>query len=121
MDNQKLQSLHQTQTGIPEEWKEHFYIKRIDEEDIKISLIERDAILKALNGGQRFIQIGKYTLMLNSIKSIDPIYEPDNTPPMPHEENELVDGVVVEKKESKKLRELWKTLYSNKLLKRKSI
>lgn len=84
MENQKLTSLHQIQTGkIPEKWKERFIIKRIDEEDIDISLQERDMILSSLNKGQRFIQIGKYTLMLNGIKSIDPKWGPKNTPPRP--------------------------------------
>jgi len=43
----------------------------------------RDEILKALNDGARFIQIGKYTLMLNSIKSIDPLWGEENIPPRP--------------------------------------
>jgi len=83
MKNQKLKSSHQTQTGIPDKWKERFLIKRIDEDDIIITLEERDGILRALNEGDRFIQVTKYTLMLNSIKSIDPFWPPDNIPPRP--------------------------------------
>lgn len=80
MKNQKL-SL--SQNNIPEKWRERFYIKRIGEDDIEISLEARDEILKALNAGVRFIQIGKYTLMLNSIKSIDPKWGDKNIPPRP--------------------------------------
>lgn len=83
MVNQKSQLLRQTQIGIPEKWQEKYLIKRIDEENIEITLSERNAILQALNNGQRFIQVGKYTLMLNSIKSIDPKWGEDNIPPKP--------------------------------------
>lgn len=62
-------------------WDEKFLIKRIGEENIEITLRQRNDILTALNDGARFVQIGKYTLMINSIKSIDPRYEPDNIPP----------------------------------------
>jgi hypothetical protein len=80
MTNLKLSS---SQNNIPEKWRERFYIKRIGENDIEISLEARDEILKALNAGTRFIQIGKYTLMLNSIKSIDPKWGNKNIPPRP--------------------------------------
>lgn len=77
------QKLSLSQNSIPEKWRERFYIKRIGEDDIEISLEARDEILKALNAGTRFIQIGKYTLMLNSIKSIDPKWGNKNIPPRP--------------------------------------
>lgn len=66
---------------LHDKWDEKFFIKRIGEENIEITLSQRNEILKALNDGARFIQIGKYTLMMNSIKSIDPRYEPANIPP----------------------------------------
>lgn len=111
MDDQKSQLLHQTRTGLPEELQERFLIKRIEEKDIEISLNERDGILKALNEGQRFIQIGKYTLMLNSIKSIDPKFGKNNTPPRPTEQLELVDGVATQTEDSKRLTKMWDELY----------
>lgn len=52
-----------------------FLIKRIDAEDIEIDNAERMIVLKALNAGVRFVQVRDYTLMLNAIKSIDPIRE----------------------------------------------
>jgi hypothetical protein len=129
MEDPKSLSLPPTQTGlqIPSEWEEHFLIKRIDEESIKITLKERDFILKALNNGDRFIQIGKYTLMLNSIKSIDPVYEPDNIPPRPNEIEEKYSfgmNLLTNKEENyinnkgdiverKKLIQLWDSLYKN--------
>jgi len=93
MEDQKLP------LSIPSEWEERFLIKRIDEKDIIISLEERNSILDNLRKGIRFVQIGKYTLMLNSIKSIDPFYEPDNIPPKP--------GVY----ETKEKLELWEKLF----------
>ena len=82
--------------------------------------MERDAILASLNQGQRFIQIRKYTLMLNAIKSIDPFYEPDNIPPRPKEQ--FVDIGIVENTVKQKLingpeLELWDKLFSQKRLK----
>ena len=116
MGEQTLQLLDQTQTGIPKEWGERFIIKRIDEDNIEISLAERDEILKALNRGDRFIQIGKYTLMINAIKSIDPKYGAENIPPKPTVVFELVDGIAQQTEESKRLISLWSELYENKKL-----
>jgi hypothetical protein len=105
--------------SIPANWQEHFLIKRIDEKDIEIDLEQRNAILQALNAGARFIQIKKYTLMLNSIKSIDPKYEPDNIPPRPVEYY-IYNGDATKEKVTKTLAngsdiELWDKLYANKL------
>jgi hypothetical protein len=87
MASQSLELSRQTQAGkTPLKWQERFYIKRIGEEDIEISLVERDEILQSLASGDKFIQIGKYTLMVNSIKSIDPKYGKYNIPPCPKEE-----------------------------------
>lgn len=84
MESQKLQSSDPILHGkIPEKWQERFLIKRIDEQDIEISLPEQQAILRALNAGQRYVQVGKYTLMLNGIKSIDPKWGEQNIPPRP--------------------------------------
>jgi len=83
MENQKSQLSRQTQIGIPERWQEKYLIKRIGEEDIEITLEERNAILQVLNEGQKFIQVGKYTLMLNGLKSIDPKWGANNIPDKP--------------------------------------
>lgn len=117
MEEQTLQSLDQTQTGIPKEWEERFLIKRIDEDNIEISLLERDEILKALNRGDRFIQVGKYTLMINAIKSIDPKNGSNNIPPRPEKSYYLVDGIATETEESKKIIALWDSLYKDKIVK----
>lgn len=101
MENQKLESLHPTQAGkIPAKWEEKFLIKRIGEEDIEITLTQRDSILGFLNAGQKFVQVDKYTLMLNSIKSIDPKWGANNIPPRPEEKwdfNPNKDGSAMEK------------------------
>lgn len=86
MVDQKLELSHQTQIGkISAKWEERFLIKRIEEKDIEITLNERNEILKSLNAGDRFVQVKKYTLMLNGIKSIDPKWGEKNIPPRPFE------------------------------------
>ena len=129
MENQELP------LSIPPEWRERFLIKRIDEEDIEITLEERNRILQSLNAGIRFIQIGKYTLMLNSIKSIDPYYEPNNIPDRPEltkpefnyaeevDPNNPKNKVMNQKcwnpkqiEESKKRIELWDRLFKDKII-----
>lgn len=79
MENQKLVLSH----DIPEKWKPKYIIKRIDEDDITISLEERNKILSFLEQGTRFIHVQDHILMLNSIKSIDPKWGKDNIPPRP--------------------------------------
>lgn len=91
MTDQKSLSSTQSSLVVPEAWKEKYLIKRIDEDDIEISLEVRNEILKALQAGTRFIQLGKYTLMLNAIKSIDPKYGARNVPPRPELKEEVTD------------------------------
>lgn len=50
----------------------NFLIKRIDESPIMISREVRDLILGSLAKGDRFIQVGEHTVMLNAIRGIDP-------------------------------------------------
>lgn len=104
--------------SIPPKWREKFLIKRIDEDSIEITLEQRDSILKALDAGARFIQIGKYTLMLNAIKSIDPKIEPNNIPPRPDDvirkEVGLKDGVYQVEESPNPEVELWDKLYGEK-------
>lgn len=103
-------------SSTPPNLQERFFIKRIDEEDIEISLEERNAILESLNKGVRFVQIGKFTLMLNAIKSIDPKWGAKNIPPIPKEEygeGKLVDGVMQQKLINKKEIDLWYELFAN--------
>lgn len=71
--------------AIPSKWQEKFLLKRINEEDIELTLEQRNGVLIALDKGARFAQIGKYTIMLNAIKSIDPLWGDDNIPPQPKE------------------------------------
>ncbi len=110
-EEKELQSLPQTRTG---KYAERFVLKRIDEQDIEISLEQRNSILEKINSGARFIQIDKYTLMVNSIKSIDPKWGSKNIPPRPSEKCELIEGraVVVNSDELDE----WDNLFSKKLL-----
>ncbi|MEM7124995.1 MAG: hypothetical protein AAF702_01630 [Chloroflexota bacterium] len=68
---------------LPKKWQPKYKVKRIGEKDIVISWKTRDAVLKALVDGRKFVQVGHYTLMLNAIKSIDPFWGDTNIPPKP--------------------------------------
>ncbi len=91
MTDQRSLSSIRSELAIPEKWQEKFIIKRIGEEDIVITLKTRDAILASLQTGIRFVQVGKYTLMLNAIKSIDPMWGEKNIPPRPKLKEEWED------------------------------
>lgn len=81
MDKVKLPTL--VNLSIRKEWQKKYLLKRIGEKDIIIPFETRNEILKQLDRNGRFIQIGEYTIMLNSIKSIDPFWSPNNVPPRP--------------------------------------
>jgi len=108
-----------TQNNIPLEWRPRFVIKRIGEKDIIIEANQRKEILIALNEGDHFIQVGEYTIMLNSIKSIDPFYEPDNIPPKPKPLSSisLVNGIAIETITNQKEIDLWENIFKQKQLK----
>ena len=88
MSDQKLLS------SRPSKWEETFILKRIGDEDIKLTLQERNAILGALQAGSRFVQVRRYTIMVNAIKSIDPEFGEQNIPPRPQEQKayDVIDG-----------------------------
>ena len=118
MENQKSLLLPPTQIGRrPSKWEERFLIKRIGEDDIEITLGERDAILKALDQGQKYIQVKKYTLMLNGIKSIDPKWGEKNIPPKPRPITERVEeyvgsmAIIRERVENQREIEEWEALF----------
>ncbi len=111
----KSQKLDIFKDGIPEELKERYLIKRIKEDDIEISLDQRDKILKMLESGVRFIQIDKYTLMLNSIKSIDPKWGSANIPPRPNTRTELNKEIGKLYITNQRDLDLWDYLYGNRL------
>lgn len=77
---------------LPPEWQEKYLLKRIGEPDIVLTLDQRDAILKALLGNSRFIQVDKYTIMVNTIKSIDPMLGAKNIPDRPVEQFRITEG-----------------------------
>lgn len=64
-------------------YEEKFLIKRYGDEPIEITDTQKQGILRGLVEGAKYVMVGKYVLMLNGIKSIDPKYEPDNIPPRP--------------------------------------
>ena len=66
---------------LPKNWRECFILKRIGEENLYITEDEKRLIDLALVEGIRFAFIRNHTLMLNTIKGIDPRYGEDNIPP----------------------------------------
>ena len=109
MENSQLSVQHK----IPEKWREKYLLKRIGEDDIEMSLEERNEILKSLMTNARFIQIGKHTIMVNTIKSIDPKWGEKNIPPRPKERRtgELIKGTYHYKIENKEELLLWDMLF----------
>ncbi len=82
----QLENLKSLTQGIPSKWKPKYILKRIGDEDISISLETRNEVLKQLANNGRFVQIGEYTIMLNAIKSIDPMFGAKNIPSRPKAE-----------------------------------
>lgn len=75
---------------IPPKWQEKYILKRIDEEDMEISLDTRNAIIESMKKGSSFIQLGKSTIMVKTIRSIEPKWGEANIPPRPREQLEIV-------------------------------
>lgn len=76
---QKVKSVY----DIPENFRPKYILKRIAGEDIEIDIETRDKILSAMSRSVRFVQIKEFTIMVNSINSIDPKWGNDNIPPKP--------------------------------------
>lgn len=79
-DSSKLHNLYENTVA---NYKLCYLVKRIDEDDILVDRVTRDAILNSMASGVRFIQVREYTLMINSIKSIDPRWGEPNVPKAP--------------------------------------
>lgn len=83
------------------------------DEPLLLTRKTRDAVLTAMADGAKYVQIKTYTIMVNSIQSIEPYYPPDNIPPRPQPEREW--GGPTEK--SLALKALWDEIYGgNKLI-----
>jgi len=54
-------------------YEQNYIVYRVKLNPIEVSEDTRDDILEALNANRSFIQIGKITVMLNSIASIEPM------------------------------------------------
>lgn len=69
---------------IPEKLRPRYIIHRIKGEDIEISWEVRNLVLSQIAEGRRFVQIREFTVMVNSINGIDPMYGEPNIPPRPN-------------------------------------
>ena len=85
---------------LPEKWKPRYILKRFDDDDIEISRLQRDGIHDCILRGGKFVQIREHTIMLSTVRGIDPKWE-NNIPPCPDAIWEFVEnkGVVVNKEE----------------------
>lgn len=114
-------TLSSSQTNsLPVKWQKRYLLKRIGEDDIEISLEARNEVLRALSSGVKFVQLGEYTLMLNSIKSIDPKWGDDNIPPAPQIRTERIGwddtrGVFLEQNNPADVAEyeLWRSFFGS--------
>ena len=68
---------------MPDWLKPRYLLKRIDEPDIELSLEQRNGVANAMVRGDKVIFIGQSMIATFNIKSMDPIYGPDNIPPKP--------------------------------------
>lgn len=55
------------------EFEQNYVVYRIGLKPVEIDKKVRDTILEFMNQGKKFIQVDDYTIMLNSISSIEPI------------------------------------------------
>lgn len=102
----------------PSKWEERFILKRYDLDDIEISLSTRDILLKAMDDDVRRFQIGKTTVIIGSIKAIEPKWGKDNIPPRPkpkHEYEAKPDGMMYEKTTNQDELDEWDRLFKDKL------
>lgn len=60
---------------VPEskQFEQCYAINRIKLQTVCVSEVARDKVLEALSSGKMFVQIGNYTIMLNTISSIEPL------------------------------------------------
>lgn len=54
------------------EYEQTYLLRRIKLEPISITAKMRDMVLQAMAKGSRFVQIGEFTIMTNTISSIEP-------------------------------------------------
>jgi len=85
VENQKSLSLAKTNYRDPQtegaisliknadDLKQNYIVYRVKLKSIEVSNRGRDEILKSMASGQRFIQLGEYTIMVNTISSIEPL------------------------------------------------
>jgi hypothetical protein len=81
-----------SENPLPRKWMPKYYLKRIGEDDIVISQETRNEVVRLLAKNGKFVQIGEFTIMLNTIKSIDPYWPPDNIPPKPKQKMQYIGG-----------------------------
>lgn len=59
------------------EYEQNYVLHRIKLPPIEISKSSRDEILKRMDSGKTFVQLGDCTVMINTIASIDPLPRKD--------------------------------------------
>lgn len=81
----RLRKLLASGKDIPEEWQPKYLLDVIGfENPIEITWRQRDAIIEAINGDVKYVNIkDEYTVMINSIRSIKPYWGERNIPPYP--------------------------------------
>ena len=73
--NEYLQAFGERMSLIKKskEFSQNYVVYRIGLKAIEIDQTVRDIMLEFMNQGKKFIQVDDYTIMLNSINSIEPL------------------------------------------------
>ena len=106
------QTLVSSNDELPEEWQRKYRLHVINmNEPITITEEQKNTVLQYMSEGKRFIVLGEYTIMTNSIQFISPRYGPDNIPVRPRDEMEyLVSGEKTNVNEKKQ--KVWDRFFS---------
>ena len=114
-----MTSHHSEEFKMPESWEPKFFIHVIGfDKPILITEDQRKGIVGVIESGKKFVQIGQFTIMVNSIKMIILRYPPENIPPVPQIEykGEIKNNLWVQEPipESVELQKKWRELYGEK-------
>jgi len=110
---------HSQGSELPESWQTKYFLHVIGfEKPILITDEQRNGLVAVIESGKKFVQIGQFTIMVNSIKMIIPRYPPENIPPCPQIEykGKIVNDLWVQEPipESVEAQKLWRELYGEK-------
>lgn len=115
MDNQKL-DISKNNLPNKEKWMKKYYLHVISQEEpILIDEEQMKSIVNFMEQGKKFVTIGEYVIMVNSIQLIEPRYAPDNIPPRPDDyfdRDKNMDSININEKQQQE----WDSLFEKRRL-----